>query len=159
MYRAGLVLVLCAAGCGEEAAPDTSPAPADLSALDGSWSRLVSDECTVSLRLDSKGGLYAAHRICSLAAEAIGDEVENGQIDLSVEGHVTFRPARTSCPSGEHLGFTAWYSITDRRLALHTPGGLLTFQLLASGGAPYAGDIRYGCWSRSDFTEHPVADL
>jgi hypothetical protein len=161
MYlRAGLVfLVLCVAGCGEEGAPQTTSVPEDLGALDGSWSRLVTDECTVSLRLDSEGGLYAAHRICGLAENAIGDEVEDGQLDLSVAGHVTFRPSRTSCPSGEHGGFTAWYALTDRRLALHTPTGLVTFQLLESGGAPYQGSIRYGCWNKGDFTEHPLADL
>jgi hypothetical protein len=160
-----VVLVVLGASCADESdappAKTEAPAPAEqaTASLEGSWSRPLSEACTVALRIDTKTSTYAAHRICWLDEMTLGDELENGQADLSVAGQLTFRPQKASCPSVDHPVLPASYSLGDGRLSLRTPDGLLTFVHVMAGGTPYLGQIRYGCWTGADFTDHPLEDL
>jgi hypothetical protein len=151
-----LFVALGLASCAAD--ESTSPSPVALSSLEGSWSRALSEECSVSLRMDPQERRYAAHRVCALDPPAIGDDVENGAVDLSVAGSITFRPETASCPSGVHSPFTAPYTVEADSLALQVPGGSLDFVRLPPGG-PYTGAYRVGCWAGGEFTDHPIEAL
>jgi hypothetical protein len=160
MRGAGLVavVVLCSCGEGAEGGAPTAGTPSLIAALDGSWSRPLDEQCSVSLRIDTTGSHYAAHRICLIDTTTIGDEVENGHADLSTAGWVTFQPMQASCPTADHRAWPAWYALRDGQLSLRTADGELTFRHLTPG-APYQGTIRSGCWRGEDFTDHPLQDL